>query len=177
MFELYQLCVCDYKDKQKELRTISTFWYVSICLYRVYLVLGTVKDTENLERNECNKSCFCKCKTNSLRVCCDGRMARKRRFLTQFYTCGEENRNTEEGDVETLLKKRVKLGSWENRLGRTRVSVWIGVETRWHLSELLLGRGEFVLKALWYVRPWQQIPRISVGKEPWVWWESDRKQS
>lgn len=44
-----------------------------------------------------------------------GRMARNRRFLMQFYTCGEENRNTEEADVETLLKKRVRLGSWENR--------------------------------------------------------------
>ena len=34
-----------------------------------------------------------------------GRVARNRRFLMQFYTCGEGNRNTEEADVETPEEK------------------------------------------------------------------------
>lgn len=56
-------------------------------------------------------------------------MARNRRFLTQFYTCGE-NRNTGEGDVEALLKKRAQPSSWRIGTGqRERGSEWGGKET------------------------------------------------
>lgn len=72
MFELYQLCVYVItKTSKKNLELYLHFDIIYLFMESLPYMLGTVKDPENLERNECNKSCFCKHKTNSLRGCCD----------------------------------------------------------------------------------------------------------